>query len=112
MSDKRTMWRQRVAGWRASGLTAEVYSRRHGFAVNSLRWWSSKLAREDAAISSASPVRFAQLVRSSATSGERDRRGSITLEMLDAHVRLTADAEADRETLARIVELLLERAVR
>jgi hypothetical protein len=106
------MWRQRVTGWRASGLTAEAYSRRHGFATNSLRWWSSKLGREEAG-SPAPPVRFAQLVRPSPTTiAEQGKPGAIVVEMMDARVRLSADAGADRETLARVVELVLDRGTR
>jgi hypothetical protein len=104
------MWKQRVAGWRASGLTAAVYSARHGLAANSLRWWSSKLARDGALSTPA--VRFAQLMRSPVTAGESARRGVIVVEFLDAHVRVSADAGADRETLAHLVELVLGRATR
>jgi transposase len=109
MADTRSMWRQRVAGWRGSGLTADAYSRRHGFAASSLRWWSSKLAREEPA---KSPVRFAQLVRSPTATGEAGGRGSIVIEVLDARVRLTADPGADRETVAHVIELVLRRVVR
>jgi hypothetical protein len=108
MADTRTMWRQRVADWRASGLTAEAYSARHGFSVNSLRWWSSKLGREGKGRSTAPTVRFEQLLRSSAVVGD-EKQGSIVVEMLDAGVRVTAFVGADRETLARLVELMLER---
>jgi hypothetical protein len=73
-----------------------------------LRWWSSKLAREEPA---ATPVRFAQFVRPPAA-GEAGGRGSIVVEMLDARVRVTADPWADRETLARVIDLVLRRAPR
>jgi undecaprenyl pyrophosphate synthase len=43
MSDTATKWRQRVAGWRASGETAERYSTGRGFTAGTLRWWASRL---------------------------------------------------------------------
>jgi hypothetical protein len=69
----------------------------------------SKLAREEPP---ASPVRFAQLVRSPAATVEAGGRGSIVIEMLDARVRLTAAAGADRETLGYVIELVLGRVAR
>jgi transposase len=110
MADARTTWKPRVAGWRASGLTADVYSARHGFAANSLRWWSSRLARE--AASPPATVRFAQLVRSPATVGDTASRGAIVVEFLDARVRLTVDVGAERETLTHIIEVVLARTAR
>ena len=112
MADARTTWKQRVTGWRASGLTAGTYSARHGFAANTLRWWASKLAGEAAPPSST--VRFAQLVRSPVAAGDVASREAVVVELLDARVRLTASAGADRETLAHIVErvLVLARAAR
>lgn len=113
MADTRTMWRQRVTGWRASGLTAEAYSAQHGFAASTLRWWSSRLARERAATPSpAAPVvRFAQLVRAAATDGER-APGAIVVELLDARARLTVPPGVDMDALVLLVDVLLGRAVR
>lgn len=63
MSDTATKWRQRVAGWRASGeprRPAETYSTGQAFKASSLRYWASRLRREDTI---AGPVvRLAQVV--------------------------------------------------
>lgn len=41
-------WAERVASWRASGLTAQEFCRGKGFAPGSLRLWASKLRRLNA----------------------------------------------------------------
>ena len=60
MAETTSKWQRRVARWRASGETAEVFSAREGFAASTLRWWSSKLARERVGAAS---VEMVQLVR-------------------------------------------------
>lgn len=42
----REEWRQIVAGWRASGLTAELFASRWDLNPNTLRWWKSRLGNE------------------------------------------------------------------
>ena len=43
-------WRERVAAWRASGLTQAAYCREHGLAPAELSWWKHELARRDQAL--------------------------------------------------------------
>jgi hypothetical protein len=106
MLDTATMWRKRVAGWRASGETAAVYSARHGFTTSSLRYWSCRLHREEAA--RAPLVRLAQVVRAAQPTSEM-ARGTITIELLDVHARVTVSPEADREMLAAVLTMLERR---
>lgn len=40
-------WRERIAGWRASGQTQQEYCRSHGISVSSFSHWKSKLARRE-----------------------------------------------------------------
>jgi hypothetical protein len=103
MSDTATMWRERVAGWRVSGETAAVYSARHGFTTSSPMYWSCRLRREDAA--RAPVVRLAQLVRAP-QSTTAIARGTITIELLDVHARVTVAPEVDREMLAAVLAML------
>src|SRR5882672_8699444 len=109
MSDKKATWRSRVAAWRASGKTAEEFSAGQGFAVGTLRWWSSRLGREGTPASVAgSGIRLAKVVRSTepaavvAPSG----RGTIIIEMHDARVRVLVEAGVDRATLSTVLELV------
>lgn len=106
MLDTATMWRNRVAGWRASGETAAVYSARHGFTTSSLRYWSCRLRREEAG--RAPVVRLAQLVRAAQPMPET-ARGTITIELLDVHARVTVAPEVDREMLAAVLAMLERR---
>ena len=109
MSDTKATWRSRVAAWRASGKTAEEYSASQGFAVGTLRWWSSRLGREGIPPSVAtSDIRLAKVVRSSepAVVVPPPRRGAIIIEMHDARVRVLVEAGVDRATLSTVLELV------
>lgn len=100
MTDARTIWKQRVTSWRASGETAERFAAGRGFAASTLKWWASKL-RNDGVV----PIlRLAQLVRSPGD-GARSR-GSVVVEGLDTRVRITFEPGADRETLATVLEFV------
>lgn len=98
MADARTIWKQRVTSWRASGESAERYAVGRGFAASTLKWWASKL-RED---NSRPIVRVAQLVRSA---GDGGGRGTIVVEGLDTRLRVTIEAGADRETIETVLAL-------
>src|SRR4051812_3966007 len=107
MSDKKATWRSRVAAWRASGKTAEEFSAGQGFAVGTLRWWSSRLGREGTQPPAAtSAIRLAKVVRSHepAVFVTPMRRGAIIIEMHDAQVRVVVEAGVDRATLATVLE--------
>ena len=43
---RRVEWEQRVAAWKASGLTQKQYCAREGIGVSSLRYWASRSHRE------------------------------------------------------------------
>jgi hypothetical protein len=109
MSDTKAIWRSRVAAWRASGKTAEEFSAGQGFAVGTLRWWSSRLGREGTRASVASTgIRLARVVRStdSAAVVAPSGRGAIIIEMHDACVRVLVEAGVDRSTLSTVLELV------
>jgi hypothetical protein len=55
----RAQWKQRVAQWKKSGLTAEVFGAEHGLNPGTLRWWSSALRRP---VARTTRVGFARLV--------------------------------------------------
>lgn len=104
MSDTATKWRQRVAGWRASGETAETYSTGRRFTAGTLRYWASRLRREDGV---AGPVvRLAQVVRAPSTQREEVPRGTAVIELLDARVRITVASDTDRAVLAMVLDML------
>lgn len=107
MADTTGKWQKRVAQWRASGETAEMFSAREGFAASTLRGWSSKVgrAREKAAPAS---VRMVQVVRvpSVAAAPPRPTAGAVVVELLDARARLTVEAGVDATTLQTVLVAL------
>lgn len=105
MSDTSAIWKKRVAEWRASGKTAEAFSAGRGWSPQTLRWWSSRLGRK------APPpiVRVAQLVRSTTSGSDARGAGAVVVEDLDARLRITIDAGADRELVTTVLELVAGR---
>jgi transposase len=51
-------WAERVERWQQSGLTAEHFGRREGFAPQQLRWWKWSLQKRAAAGEGASVTSF------------------------------------------------------
>ena len=102
MADARTIWKRRVASWRASGESAERFAVGRGFAGSTLKWWASKLRDNSTPI-----VRVAQLVRAA---GDGTRHGAVVVEGLDTRVRITIEPGADRETIATVLALALVRS--
>jgi hypothetical protein len=99
MSDTRTIWKQRIASWRASGESAERFAAGRGFAGSTLKWWASQLREE----SPARVVRVAQIVRSPGDPTRARERGTVVVEGLDARVRITIEPGADRETVQTVL---------
>ncbi len=105
MSHTVETWKKRVASWRASGQTAEEFSKGRPWSPKTLRWYASRLGREHAAASAVTPiVRVAQLVRTPAA-----ERGAVVVEVLDARVRVTVEAGATAETVATVLGILIPR---
>jgi hypothetical protein len=105
MSDTVEKWKQRVAGWRASGQTAEAFSAGRPWSARTLRWWSSRLGRASAS-ATAPVIRVAQVMRPSRAS-EAERRGAIVVEALDARLRITIEEGASVEVAAVVLGLLV-----
>jgi hypothetical protein len=100
------VWVERVDAWRASGERAEVFSRRAGYAANTLRWWASKLKRELGASESPPPqaeVRIARVVRASVAEVPAQ---PVVIEVVHAGVRISVEAGTDRAALAMVLEVL------
>jgi len=105
MSDTSAIWKKRVAEWRASGKTAEAFSAGRGWSPQTLLWWSSRLGRK----AQAPIVRVAQLVRSTASGGDARGAGAVVVEDLDARLRITIEAGADRGLVTTVLELIAGR---
>ena len=106
------IWSQRVEAWRASGERAESFSRRDGYAASTLRWWASKLKRDLGAPPIAAPpaeppeVRIARVVRAEPPRTPTPRSPLITLDVVQAGIRIGVEVGADRATLAMVLDVL------
>ena len=109
MADTET-WRQRVAGWRASGQTAAEFSASYGGAAATLRWWASRLKRgtRGAPRRPAAPqIRLTRVVRRAAPPVPAPpQHGDVVVDLLDLGVRVTAATGAQRETLQVVLAAL------
>lgn len=93
MRHTKSTWRQHVASWRSSGQTADEFAARHGPTAATLRWWASRLKREET--TQETPlVRMAQVIRSPSVS-----RGSVVVDVLDVRARVIVENGVERETL-------------
>jgi hypothetical protein len=87
-------WAKRVAAWRASGETAEAFAVGKGYEGSTLRWWSSRLGRDEAS-------GFLRLVPK-ASVAEVD--AGLVVEVGRARVRVKAGF--DRALLAEVIAAL------
>src|ERR1700733_2497995 len=110
MSDTIKKWRGHVDRWRASGETAEAFSKHHGLVVGTLRYWSSRLRR--LAVEDDRPkqpeLRIARLVRASAPRMP-PASTSIEIELQDVKARITVDPAIDRDVLAMVSDVIVDR---
>jgi transposase len=90
MTPTEEKWKERVADWRASGLTAEEYCTGKSFKAGGLRWWSSRLNRIKP-----DRIRIARVVRTSEAAPKVDT--AIVIEL--GAVRLAVRRGVDQETL-------------
>ena len=90
-------WQERVAAWRASGLTADAFASGKAFSASTLRWWSSRLKR-------APTVTFLKLLARPAAAPEPPR--DLVIEVGAARVRVVSGF--DPSLLAAVVRALAE----
>jgi hypothetical protein len=92
----REEWVRRVASWRRSGETANVFAARYGWNPSNLRWWSSQERR-----SRADGVAFVEVA---APEPLRTKSGIDVL--LANGRRLRVRGDVDPETVARLARAL------
>jgi hypothetical protein len=99
MSETREVWQRRVARWRASGLTAREFSRRHGLRPATLSWWKWRLAQDGEAPAAITPAVIE--LRAAAVT---DNRFEIVLGDRSVRVPPSFDADALGRLLAALGE--------
>jgi hypothetical protein len=92
----REEWVRRVASWRRSGETANVFAARYGWNPGNLRWWSSEERR-----SRGDSVAFVEV-----TAAEPLRTKSCIDVLLANGRRLRVRGDVDAETVARLARAL------
>ncbi len=110
MSDKTATWKSRVTAWKASGQTADVFAASRDFTAGTLRWWSSRLRREERQQTEPPIVRLARVVRSGASAGRTDevamRTSRMVIELGDVHARIAIEGRVDCDALASVLAVL------
>jgi hypothetical protein len=97
-------WAQRVAAWKASGLSGREFCRELEYTSQDLSWWSSRLRRRATQSSENGPrVPLARVVRSVAST-PTPTAASVVIELAGARVELRAGV--DRTTLVTVFEAL------
>jgi hypothetical protein len=90
----RETWAERVEAWRESGESADVFAEGKGYQGSTLRWWSSRLKRDER-------PRFLRLVpKESAAQAD----AGLVVEV--GHARVRVKAGFDRSLLAEVVAAL------
>ena len=97
--ERAACWRDHVAGWRRSGLTARDYCRQHGLNRGTLGYWASRLRRGEAPAPTFLPVEVA------ATAEDPTGDAGIVLE-LESGLRLRMTRDFDAGTLARVLAVV------
>jgi transposase len=90
-----------VEEWRASGKSAEEFSRERGFPRTRLWGWSRRLRKAEEEAGGGDGMRLLPVVRQ--RSGEREE-GGVEVELQGARIRVGAGA--DLRTLAAVFEAL------
>src|SRR4051794_23598698 len=95
-------WRTQVAEWRASGLSAEEFSKQRGYPRSRLWAWSARLRREQQQTPVAEGIPLARVVPSRAEPGG----AALTLQVHD--VRIEVRPGFDRAVLVTVLDVVGE----
>jgi Transposase len=99
-SERRKLWRQRVAQQEKSGQTVRVFCREHKLSEHSFYWW-----RRQFGSSSEKPIRFALVETTTSSGTQRADQARIEL-FLNSGERLQIPADA--ATLRLVLSALRE----
>lgn len=102
-------WAERIAQWRASGLTAGQFCEGQDFAKATLLWWSSRLGSSKSSGRVASTVRIARVVCRPAAGALPTMRSGAPLVLTVGAVRVHVPVAFDQPTLAAVLDVLLTR---
>lgn len=98
-------WTERVAAWRASGLSAEKFCEGKGYSTKSLWHWSSKLGRSNSkgGVLRQETVRLARVVRPALPAASVEHPGIV---LVLAGARMEVRGRVDPIALRAVVQAL------
>jgi transposase-like protein len=97
-SEKRAMWRDRVAAFERSGMSRSAWCARHGVKVATLDYWRVQLAHEPVSNAKLIPIRVVPAV----SPARRVSLGEIKIELGGA-VCLHTSSDVDADWLAALL---------
>jgi hypothetical protein len=101
MTETESIWAERVAAWRASGLAAPAFCKGKDFTPSGLRYWGSRLRKAEQEPPKPE-VRLARVVRAAPAPAQEET--PILIELGNA--RLGIRRGFDAETLRAVLDLL------
>ena len=96
----REVWTKRVAQWKASGLTAAEFARRHKVVEGSLKWWSWQLGAAGKKSTSPSPLTFVEMT----AAVQRE-----AIELVVGAIQIRVPADFDETALGKVLDVLERR---
>lgn len=116
MTKKEKEWSERVAAWRASGLSSEAFSAGREFTAGGLRHWAYRLRRRRRSVSARPPgVRLARVVVRTSDEDQAARgcaepaataAGAAGVALEVGRVRIALERRFDREALSVVLSVL------
>src|SRR5215831_9785026 len=111
MTPRTALWQERIAEWKASGLSAEQFCQDKEFTTSALRQWVYRFKREAEAAPKTpeSTVRVARVVRETMAPVAPTRTAVPASEPLVVEIggaRISVRPGFDRATLGTVIELL------
>ena len=116
--DNRAVWTERVAEWKASGLTSKAYCEGKPFTAGGLRHWAHRLRQQEQRKTQQPPVRLARVVRKAGPQSREAERGRSAVEHTTVPAALAIECGSmrvsvapgfDRELLAAVLEVVAAR---
>jgi hypothetical protein len=121
MRDTSKKWAQRVAAWRASGLSSTTFCRGRNFTAGGLRHWAHRLRKQQAPSPAcpSPPVRLVRVVRRPTAPPSEGPKPPLPTSspapsvVLESHgVRIGVQSGFDAKTLESVLDVLDRRLAR
>lgn len=100
-----TVWTERIAAWRSSGLSAEKFCVGREFTVHSLRNWRRRQLEADR-LRGRGPMKLARVeVVAGPTAGPVSGASGVAVEV--GPLRITVERAFDRDAFAAVLDVLM-----